>query len=75
MSPAPSKPVAARPAEPYTSIADRLDRVRIVTWCETRRRWCVCNGFADILATAATKEEAEALASQPLQACQLDFEL
>jgi hypothetical protein len=54
---------------------EEMDRMRIVAWSQTLRRWCLCNGFAKVLATAATKEEAEALAHQLLQAYQLDLDL
>ena len=52
-----------------------MDRMRIVAWSQTLRRWCLCNGFATILATAATKGEAEALAHHHLQAHQLDLDM
>jgi hypothetical protein len=52
-----------------------LQAERIVAWSVTLRRWCVCNGFAKILATAPTREEAEALRHQHLVAEQLPLDL
>jgi hypothetical protein len=50
-----------------------MRRERIVSWSESLQRWCVCDGIAKILATAATREEAEALKTQQLQAQQLSL--
>jgi len=44
---------------------------RMVIWSATRRRWCLCNGFAKILADFATQEDAEAHRHQHLVAEQL----
>jgi hypothetical protein len=38
-----------------------METERIVSWSPSLQRWCVCNGFASLLATARTKEEAEAM--------------
>ena len=50
---------------------EEMRRERIVSFSKSLNRWCVCNGFATILATAATREEAEAMKHQPLTAQQL----
>lgn len=38
-----------------------MEAERIVSWSPSLQRWCVCNGFASVLATARTREEAEAM--------------
>lgn len=38
-----------------------MEAERSVCWSPSLQRWCVCNGFATVLATAATKEQAEAI--------------
>ena len=48
-----------------------MKRERIVAYSKNLGRWCICNGFATVLATAPTREEAQALAGQPLTAEQL----
>jgi len=50
---------------------EEMRRERIVSFSKSLNRWCVCNGFATILATAPTREEAEALRHQQLTAEQL----
>ncbi len=50
---------------------EEMSRERIVTFSKSLNRWCVCNGFGKILATAATREEAERLMQQELTAQQL----
>jgi hypothetical protein len=57
--------------EAHFERVEQMRRQRIVTFSESLNRWCVCNGCARILATAATREEAEALAKQQLYAEQL----
>ena len=50
---------------------EEMRRERIVSWSESLQRWCVCNGLATILATAATRAEAEALKNKPFHPEQL----
>ena len=50
---------------------EEMSRERIVTFSKSLNRWCVCNGFARILATARTREEAEVMKDQPLNTEQL----
>ncbi len=52
------------PEDPRDAWDRRLDEMRderIVAYSESLKLWTVCNGFASILATAPTREEAEAL--------------
>jgi hypothetical protein len=57
--------------EAHLKRVEEMSRERIVSWSPSLQRWCVCNGLAKILATAATREEAEALKHQQLNAQQL----
>jgi hypothetical protein len=38
-----------------------MEAERCIAWSPSLKKWCVCNGFAKILATANTREEAEKL--------------
>ena len=38
-----------------------MEAERIVVWSPSIQRWCICNGFAKVLATSKTEEEAEAI--------------
>lgn len=40
-----------------------MEAERIVVWSPSIQRWCICNGFAKVLATRRTREEAEAIKS------------
>ena len=46
---------------------------RIIAYSPSLNRWCVCNGFARILATAGTQAEAEALRHAQFSAEQLNL--
>jgi hypothetical protein len=41
-----------------------MERERYVSWSPSLKRWCVSDGFAKILATATTEEEAEKIKNQ-----------